>query len=150
MDPLTRGGEDSIRNAVYCCGTCNHAKARRLFMVWLELLAPQYRELSRQIYIEKHGHTPEEFVPGEPQARTGGGIELPHGVFIDTDATMRMTEGDLLREYPTPAVSGPPRDYLVRFFGGEPPEPDPEITITVSEEQLLRILSPIQKKKLRK
>lgn len=150
MDPLTRGGEDSIRNAVYCCGTCNYAKGRRLFTAWLASLAPEYQELSRRLYIEKHGHTPEEFVPGERQARSGGGIELPCGTLIDTAEKMSKTEDELLREYPTPTVSGPPRDYLVRFFGGKPPEPDQEIIITVSDQQVDAIISRFKKKNRRK
>jgi 5-methylcytosine-specific restriction endonuclease McrA len=108
MDPLARGGEDSIRNAVYCCGPCNHAKRNRLFLAWLESLAPQFRELSRQIYIDKHEHDPEEFVPGEPQDRMGGvGIELD------------QTDDELRAEYPTPIESGPPRSYLARLLANK-------------------------------
>ena len=108
MDPIARGGEDSIRNAVYVCGKCNYSKRNKLFLAWLESLTPQYQELSRQIYIEKHGHDPEAFVPGESGGRMGGiGIEL-----------YQMDE-ELRAESPTPMVSGPPRIYLAKLFASK-------------------------------
>ena len=107
MDPIARGGEDSIRNAVYICGSCNYAKRDSLFVDWIQSLAPQCRELSRQIYIEKHGHDPEAFVPGESKGRMGGiGIELD------------QTDEELRAQYPTPMVSGPPRSYLANHAQG--------------------------------
>lgn len=51
MDPLYRGGEHSIRNAMICCGPCNIKKGRLRFQRWLEKLKPEYRKLSREIYI---------------------------------------------------------------------------------------------------
>jgi hypothetical protein len=61
MDPISQGGDDTEQNTVYCCVTCNQKKRDKLFTVWLEELKPEYRELSRKIYIEKHGREPEEF-----------------------------------------------------------------------------------------
>jgi 5-methylcytosine-specific restriction endonuclease McrA len=73
MDPLELGGEDSIRNAVYCCVSCNARKGAKPFLSWLNELAPAQRKLSRTIYIEKHNQSPEEFVPGSPTTRTSDG-----------------------------------------------------------------------------
>ncbi len=63
MDPISHGGEYSERNTVYCCVSCNLKKGEKLFTEWLEELDPKYRELSRNIYVEKHGKKPEEFKP---------------------------------------------------------------------------------------
>lgn len=40
MDPLARGGEESVRNAVYACASCN-PKGSRLFVEWLRMLPNQ-------------------------------------------------------------------------------------------------------------
>jgi len=63
MDPISLGGEGSERNTVYCCVSCNLKKGDKLFTKWLGELEPKYRELSRRVYIEKHGKKPEEFEP---------------------------------------------------------------------------------------
>ena len=63
MDPISLGGEDSERNTVYCCVHCNLKKGNMLFATWLEKLKPEYRELSRKVYVEQHGRKPEEFAP---------------------------------------------------------------------------------------
>ncbi len=63
MDPISLGGEYSERNTVYCCVSCNIKKGDKLFIEWLEELEPKYRELSRNIYVKKHGKKPEEFEP---------------------------------------------------------------------------------------
>ena len=64
MDPLNNGGQDSIRNAVYVCKSCNMEKSDTPFVLWLERLPPENKKVSREIYIEKHGHQPEDFEPG--------------------------------------------------------------------------------------
>lgn len=51
MDPLTRGGQDAWRNAVYCCGRCNLAKRNLPFVKWLSTLDATRRE-------EKDGYPP--------------------------------------------------------------------------------------------
>jgi hypothetical protein len=97
MDPLSRGGEDSVRNAVYACRECNLTKGRRLFVDWLETLDPAQRARARQIYEDKHRHAPEEFRPGAKQPR----LTLPrHELSFD--------ESVLRKLFPKPIVSGPP------------------------------------------
>lgn len=97
MDPLSRGGEDSIRNTAYVCRGCNLAKGRRLFVDWLEKLDPPYREGARRLYKDKHGYAPEEFQPGAKQPR----LTLPR-------YELSFDESVLLKLFPKPIVSGPP------------------------------------------
>lgn len=97
MDPLFRGGEHSIRNTINCCAPCNLQKRNMSFQRWIQKIKPEMRESVRQIYIDKHGHTPEEFEEGAPVSK-GGRPELV--VF----STLEM----LKREYPEPIVTGPP------------------------------------------
>jgi len=61
MDPLSLGGEHSERNTVYCCVSCNLKKRDKPFTEWLQELDPICRDLSRKIYVKKHGREPEEF-----------------------------------------------------------------------------------------
>ena len=97
MDPLSHGGEDSIRNTVYVCRNCNLAKGRRLFIDWLEKLDPTNRECARHIYEVKHRHTPEVFQPGAKHPR----LRLPrHELSFD--------ESVLRKLFPKPIVAGPP------------------------------------------
>jgi hypothetical protein len=72
MDPLSMGGEDSIRNVVFVCRKCNQAKKKKPFMSWMNQLKPQFRDISRKIYIEKHRHPPEDFKEGPPIPRDSG------------------------------------------------------------------------------
>lgn len=97
MDPLSRGGEESIRNAVYVCRNCNLAKGGRLFIDWLASLDPIKQQHVRQVYEEKHDHMPEDFSPGPKQSRlTSRRYELG----LDENVL-----GVLFRK---PLVSGPP------------------------------------------
>lgn len=97
MDPLSRGGQDSIRNTVYVCSGCNLAKGRLLFVDWLDKLDAPHRNRARQLYEGKHGHAPEGFQPGAKQPR----LTLPrHELSFD--------EGVLRKLFPKPIVSGPP------------------------------------------
>lgn len=73
MDPLSKGGEESIRNAVIVCGSCNSKKGDLLFVEWLKRLKPKYRKIAHEIYVQKQGHDPEEFREGFESARTPGG-----------------------------------------------------------------------------
>jgi hypothetical protein len=98
MDPLSRGGEESVRNAIYVCATCNMAKGNRLFVAWLAHLPEARRAIVRQIYVDKHGHEPEQFVAGPRQPRLL--LARPE---LDFDETVLRT---LFR---TPLVSGPPQ-----------------------------------------
>ena len=97
MDPLSRGGEESVRNAVYCCGACNLAKGRRLFADWLTRLDTTGQVLAREIYQSKHGHSPEMFQIGKKQPR----LTLPRHELM-------LGENVLRRLFPKPIVSGPP------------------------------------------
>lgn len=103
MDPLDKGGEHSIRNTVYCCGQCNIRKGKRSFHKWLEKLEPYYKELSREIYIEKHGHEPEDFVEG---CNWGRGSR-------DTELIPYRSLGDVRSSYPTPIIKGPPSNQPI-------------------------------------
>jgi hypothetical protein len=97
MDPLARGGEDSIRNALYVCAGCNLKKRSRAFVDWLAMLDPVRQPLVRAIYVEKHGHTPEDF---KPQQRTERTVDLIRSLTFD-EAVLRQI-------FPKPIVSGPP------------------------------------------
>jgi len=63
MDPISRGGEDTKHNTVYCCVACNLKKKDKLFTDWLKELKPECRDLSRKVYVAKHGRKPEDFKP---------------------------------------------------------------------------------------
>lgn len=97
MDPLDKGGEHSIRNAVLCCGPCNIKKGKRSFVHWLEMLEPKFSQLARAIYIEKHGHPPEAFIEGGPTARRAQELET----------VLYQTEEELKMQYPEPKETGP-------------------------------------------
>ena len=104
MDPLSRGGEESIRNTVYVCSDCNLSKGRRLFVDWLATLDPEHRVIARNLYEAKHGHPPEDFQPGPPQPRlTLERLEL------------QLDESVLLRLFPSPIVDAPPLRTLLRL-----------------------------------
>jgi len=98
MDPLSRGGEESIRNAVYACARCNVSKGNRLFVDWLTRLPILHREVARFLYVSKHGEPPEAFVPGDRQPRlTLGRLET------------QFDESVLRHLFKRPIVQGPPR-----------------------------------------
>ena len=101
MDPLSKGGEDSIRNVVYVCDRCNNDKLKLLFTEWLKKLLPEFRELARNIYVQKHGHEPEQFEAGDPVPRTDG---LTAELFLD--------EQELKEMYPRPIFDGPPSNKI--------------------------------------
>lgn len=98
MDPLSRGGDEAVRNALYVCATCNIAKGRRLFVDWLNRVPQDRREAVRQIYIGKHGHAPEAFVPGPRQPR-----------LLLTRPELTLDEHVLRQLFPRPLVDGPPK-----------------------------------------
>ncbi len=97
MDPLALGGEDSIRNALYVCASCNLKKRSRPFVVWLAMLPPAQATRARFIYIDKHGHSPEEFKPSQKTERS---LDLMRALVFD--------EAVLKKLFPKPIVSGPP------------------------------------------
>ncbi len=98
MDPLDKGGENSIRNAVLCCGPCNIQKGKRSFLDWLKMLEPQYRKLARAIYRHKHGHPPEAFIAGLSTRRDA----------LHLEATLRKPIAELRKLFPRPVFHGPP------------------------------------------
>jgi hypothetical protein len=98
MDSLHKGGEHSIRNTVYCCGPCNIKKGKLSFNKWLEKLEPESQKLAREIYIEKHGHPPEDFAEG---CNWGKGS-------LDAELISFSSLGDVKSSYPTPIVDKPP------------------------------------------
>ncbi|TNC80245.1 MAG: hypothetical protein C9356_15060 [Oleiphilus sp.] len=63
MDPLSLGGIDADSNTLYCCVGCNRSKADQPFTRWLASLEEPYKTISREIYVRKHGHPPEQFKP---------------------------------------------------------------------------------------
>jgi len=63
MNPLSLGGEDNDHNTVYCCTSCNVKKGNKTFIEWLKLLNLKYSKLSREVYIQKQKHIPEDFKP---------------------------------------------------------------------------------------
>ena len=69
MDPLELGGEDSIRNSIYCCWECNLRKGALPFLSWVSRLAVHQQIEIREIYESKHGHPPEFFKTGPPTPR---------------------------------------------------------------------------------
>lgn len=97
MDPLQLGGENSPRNAVMVCATCNRKKGSMPFSVWLKKLPDQLRDLCHSIYVDKHGHLPEEFIEGEPTQRVAG---CTADLLNDIDTVKS--------DFPTPIVEGPP------------------------------------------
>lgn len=77
MDPVSRGGydpytydleigdftNDTTRNTVYCCAACNLKKSDMLFVQWLELLPVENQKLAREVYRDRNGVSPDEFIP---------------------------------------------------------------------------------------
>lgn len=108
MDPVSRGGEDSIRNAVYVCAQCNMTKRNRLFIDWMAMLEPVHRDRARLIYVDKHDHPPEAFVPGTRQAR----LTLPR-------TELKFDEAVLSKLFPKPIVNGPPTRMTAEPSGSE-------------------------------
>lgn len=103
MDPLDRGGEHSIRNVVFCCGPCNIRKGKQTFLKWLTTLQTDNRVLSGNIYLEKHGHPPEEFIEG---CNFGRGTR-------DLEFATDQTEEELRRKFPNPIVNAPPSNQPI-------------------------------------
>jgi hypothetical protein len=114
MDPLSLGGEDSIRNAVFVCDRCNGAKRQMPFCGWLKMIPLERAEAARRVYEEKHLHPPEAFEIGEPQAR------FPRGA---GSLQLMMSEQELREWYPEPCVTGPPREYLLKLCSADAEAP---------------------------
>ncbi len=66
MDPINLGGEDSIRNVLVVCSTCNIKKGSMHFKDWLKKIDLNNRIKAEEIYFKKHGYTPDNFIPSEP------------------------------------------------------------------------------------
>ena len=65
MDAVSLGGENCVINLVNCCVECNLKKGNKPFVEWLDSLPEKYKDISRQVYIDKHVRAPEEFDPEE-------------------------------------------------------------------------------------
>jgi 5-methylcytosine-specific restriction endonuclease McrA len=102
MDPLDKGGENSIRNVVFCCGPCNIQKGKRSFLDWLAMLEPKYRQLARVIYRHKHGHSPEAFIEGHATKRGWPFLE----------STLHKPVAELKKLFPKPVTTGPPSHQI--------------------------------------
>ncbi|MEM4142439.1 MAG: HNH endonuclease signature motif containing protein [Thermoplasmata archaeon] len=84
MDPLELGGKNSIKNAVVCCKNCNAKKGAKSFLSWVEQIKPEYKKISIDIYIVKHGYPPEEFKQSSPTTRTKSG-DIDYELLLDED-----------------------------------------------------------------
>jgi CRISPR/Cas system Type II protein with McrA/HNH and RuvC-like nuclease domain len=98
MDPLSRGGEESFRNAICACAKCNMAKGRQLFADWLAKLPESNQVIARAAYLQKLGRMPEDFKPGPKQQR-----------LVTTRSELAFDEHVLRTLYPKPVVQGPPK-----------------------------------------
>ena len=101
MDPLSRGGEESFRNAICVCAACNISKGRLLFADWLTRLTASNQEIARKIYKQKLGREPEDFQPGPKQIRQSL-----------MRAELGFDEAVLRKLYPKPVVWGAPKRKL--------------------------------------
>ena len=124
MDPLSLGGEDSLRNAVFCCNRCNGIKKNKLFTRWLSELPEPFQEHSRALYVFKHEHQPEAFEAGSFECRGEG---IPMFLELDEKQFKQELRGML------PLVKGPPAAYLYDLLQ---PHPGP-----VSVESMIYRLS---------
>lgn len=61
MEPLSLGGDDSIKNAVCVCATCKLQKGEQSFKSWADNLPEEYQSISQKVYLEKHGDSPNQF-----------------------------------------------------------------------------------------
>lgn len=98
MDPLSRGGEESFRNAICVCAKCNITKGKRLFADWLPKLTEPNQTVARTAYIQKLGRAPEAFRPGPKQAR-----------LLLMRIELGFDERVLRALFPKPVVRGPPQ-----------------------------------------
>lgn len=89
MDPLELGGDDSIKNAIYCCISCNARKGAKPFLMWLKQLKPKYQKIARDIYTAKHNDPPEQFKKGIQTQRTGAGC-FEYELMLDVDELKEM------------------------------------------------------------
>ncbi len=94
MNPLNLGGEDTLLNVVCVCKTCNLRKGNKPFSLWLKELPHEFRSIAQQIYIEKHGYSPTQFTPSEPNQRSTG---IRYELGLDIDELLQMKEnGEIL------------------------------------------------------
>jgi 5-methylcytosine-specific restriction endonuclease McrA len=111
MDPLSLGGEDSLRNAVFCCNRCNGIKKNKPFVRWLSELSVPFQENLRALYLFKHEHQPEAFETGPFEFRVEG---IPLFLELDEREFKRELRGML------PLADGPPATYLLNLLKPDP------------------------------
>jgi 5-methylcytosine-specific restriction endonuclease McrA len=117
MDPVSLGGEDSLRNVIVCCSSCNSRKKNKSFMRWLSELPEPFRSTCRCLYVAKHQHEPELFdSTWDSYTTCSDGVPL----FFDLD------EQDFLREMRgmLPLAKGPPHGYLRDVLKPSASDPD--------------------------
>jgi len=122
LDPVSRGGEDSLRNVVVCCSSCNSKKKNKLFLRWLAEIPQGLATRCRGIYEFKHQHPPEAFsLDLDGFARRVAGTPL----FLELD------EGEFKKEFRgmLPLANGPPAPYLVGLVQPHPGPVDIESLI---------------------
>ena len=96
MEPLDKGGEDSYRNSVYCCNSCNSKKGKNLFIDWLDKLKPEYQKISLGVYVSKLDYHPKKYLPGLPTSRLGDGMRA--WLLLDDDEIKELIE-EVGRDY---------------------------------------------------
>lgn len=111
MDPLSLGGEDSLRNAVFCCNRCNGIKKNKPFIRWLAELQDPFQKHSWALYVFKHEHQPDAFEAGPFEFRTEG---VPMFLEFDERQFKRELRGML------PLTDGPPAGYLLHLLTPHP------------------------------
>lgn len=60
MDPLSRGGDHSIRNIIIVCRKCNQFKKSKPFNEWLKYIPEERREIVSKAYERRHRRIPEQ------------------------------------------------------------------------------------------
>jgi len=89
MDPRSKGGWDHPDNLLEVCRKCNLKKGDLLFEQWLHLLKEPQKKKARDIYVEKHCYSPDDFVPAPSVIRFGN----PGGSHTSPELEARI--GDL-------------------------------------------------------
>ena len=131
MDSISLGGEDSLRNVIYCCSLCNSRKKNKRFVDWLAELEEPFCSHSRLLYELKHQHVPELFESEGWSMRTEG-----------TPLFLELDEAEFRKEFKgmLPLRAEPPALYLMDFSQPDPGPVDIESMI-FSDESIKNIIT---------